>query len=72
MDKINPPHINLAIKQAKKEGNKKVISFRGDDYDHSKYSKLLEEGLAEVFTQKVIREDGSWYSVLLLRAKKIL
>lgn len=39
---MNTPHIDLAIKQARKEGNKKVIGFTGDDYDHSKYSKLLE------------------------------
>lgn len=62
-------HIQLAINQAKKEGNKGVIGFTGSHDENNKYNKLLSEGKLEVFEQRYNRHNG-YFTCLLMRKPK--
>ena len=67
----NNYHIELAIKQAKKEKNKGVQGFVGTHDDHIKYSKLISEGILETFVQEY-EISGFKLSCLLLREIQII
>lgn len=67
---MNTPHIKDAIKQARKEGNKKVVSFTGDDLDHSKYMAALQNEQLETYVQKYYHNGGCYSSVILMRQPK--
>ncbi len=63
-------HIEAAIKQARKEGNKGVRGFVGGMKEHEEYSKLRAEGKLEVFTQRYPYCGGT-SECLLMRKPKI-
>ena len=67
-------HIERAIQQAKKEGNKGVIGFTGGINEHNHYTQLKHEGKLETFIQKYKPYDGADFqcSCLLMRKTKNL
>ncbi len=67
---MNDDLIKLAIKQAKKEGNKGVIGFFGGYDQNEKYSKLLSEGKLEAFNQIFYFNDMEMTCLLMRKSKK--
>lgn len=63
-------HIEQAIKQAKKEGNKGVRGFVGGIKEYHEYNKLINEGKLEVFEQKY-QQNGFSLSCILMRKPKL-
>jgi len=63
-------HIEAAIKQAKLEGNKGVRGFVGGWKEKEEYSKLLNEGKLEIYTQRYDHSSGGYSEILLMRKPK--
>jgi len=60
--------IQLAIKQAKKEGNKGVKGF--DSLTNSEINRLINEGKLEAFSQSYTMNGQKMASIILLRKPK--
>ena len=67
---MNNQHIEAAIEQAKKEGNKGVRGFVGGIDEHNEYTKLLNEGMLEIFIQKYTASGYELTCQLMRKPKK--